>query len=69
MTISIVSSDQLVIAVSAMRQGDPATARDQLPVICARLEEGYGEHPELARDFEDLLAWRDEVYATHRPGG
>jgi glutathione S-transferase len=23
----------------------------------------------LARDFEDLLAWRDTVYAKHRPGG
>ena len=23
----------------------------------------------LAREYEDLLAWRDEVYAKHRPGG
>jgi glutathione S-transferase len=27
------------------------------------------EHPVLAREYEDLLAWRDEVYAKHRPGG
>jgi glutathione S-transferase len=24
-------------------------------------------HPALAREFDDLLAWRDDVYRTHRP--
>ncbi|HLT29178.1 MAG TPA: glutathione S-transferase C-terminal domain-containing protein [Myxococcaceae bacterium] len=24
-------------------------------------------HPELADEFADLLAWRDEVYDAHRP--
>jgi glutathione S-transferase len=24
-------------------------------------------HPKLAREFEDLTAWRDRVYADHRP--
>ena len=27
------------------------------------------ENVALAREYEDLLAWRDEVYAKHRPGG
>lgn len=27
------------------------------------------ENPALAREYEDLLAWRDLVYAKHRPGG
>jgi glutathione S-transferase len=27
------------------------------------------ENPALAREYEDLVAWRDEVYAKHRPGG
>jgi len=24
-------------------------------------------HPELAREFADLLAWRDALYEAHRP--
>jgi glutathione S-transferase len=27
------------------------------------------ENVALARDFEDLLAWRDALYTKHRPGG
>jgi glutathione S-transferase len=27
------------------------------------------ENAALAREYEDLLAWRDAVYAKHRPGG
>jgi glutathione S-transferase len=27
------------------------------------------ENTEVARDYEDLLAWRDTLYAKHRPGG
>lgn len=27
------------------------------------------ENTALARDYEDLLAWRDKTYAKHRPGG
>ena len=27
------------------------------------------ENPALAREYEDLVAWRDDVYAKHRPGG
>jgi glutathione S-transferase len=27
------------------------------------------ENGALASEYADLLAWRDEVYAKHRPGG
>ena len=27
------------------------------------------ENVTVARDFEDLLDWRDTLYAKHRPGG
>lgn len=44
-----VATAELVLAVSELRRGDAAAARKRLPDICDNLEDGYGEHPELAR--------------------
>ena len=42
-------------------------ARKQAPIGPATRE--IWENVTLARDFEDLLTWRDALYAGHRPGG
>ena len=44
-----VASAELVVAVSELRRSDPAAAKRRLPDIVERLEDGYGDHPELAR--------------------
>jgi glutathione S-transferase len=42
-------------------------ARKRAPIGPATRE--IWENVALARDFEDLLTWRDALYAGHRPGG
>jgi glutathione S-transferase len=60
--------DQLTFADVAIAASLQAVRpRKKAPLGAATRE--VWDDAQLAADYEDLLAWRDKIYAKHRPGG